>query len=371
MPGWFLTWPHVAVLLRSLALCRIANSLRALLPEAECASLEKSLTSLAPLFDLATPLPADASTAEGAELAPATQEAVAAGHALIEELAAAGCERADALAQAAADSAAQLVAAPAAAQPSADGSPGAEAAGDAPPPGGSQPATAPAALKALAGLHADGVKSVAELCSLCLERLLALGRSISSFYRYSRPADDGIAWPAASEACGRLLRGQALRQLEDLQAMAAAFGAALASAGGAGAGWRAGGGKPGATHSLGALLWDAAPLPACATALTSACILRLPALAPPPCRPPAGQPVWRCGLQRGSGAPGQGAAGGQRGCSGAHPGCLPLAAAGGVADQRPAQLTRPAALTALFFPDCTEPCRLLVSAWTLRCSARM
>ena len=274
--------PHsIAVLLGVLALrallplCRIANRLRALLPEAERASLEQSLAGLAPLFDLAAPLPADAAplpadasadvaAAGGAELAPATREAVAAGHALLEELAAAGCERADALAQAAADSAAQLVAPPAAAAaPSTDSAPDTEAAAagqaaaEAPPPGGSQPAAAPAAIKALAGLHADGVKSVAELCSLCLERLLALGRSLSSFYRYGRPADDGIVWPPASEACGLLLRGQALRQLEDLQAMAAAFGAALASAGGTGACWSEGWGTRegwGAAPALGAAL---------------------------------------------------------------------------------------------------------------------
>lgn len=39
-------------------------------------------------------------------------------------------------------------------------------------------------------------------------------------------------WPASPEATGLLLRGQALRMLEELQGMAAAFGAALAEAGG-------------------------------------------------------------------------------------------------------------------------------------------
>lgn len=169
--------------------------------------LEAALASLAPLLDLRSPHPADSpAEGQGPEVAPA----LAAGHAVVEELAQQGCERAEALAQATAEGAAQLVAPPAAppaeeAAAAAEQQEGSEASSSAAQPAGdSAPAAAagsaaaaadrppaPAALKALAGLHADGVKSVAELCSLCLERLLALGRSVSYFYRSGRPANDG------------------------------------------------------------------------------------------------------------------------------------------------------------------------------------
>lgn len=224
--------------------------MRTLLPEDERILLEQALVRLAPLFDLRSTHPADgALTAKQgvpealASVSAATVAAVAAGHSVVEEQAAAGCERADALAQAAADGAAQLVAA----------TPGAGAEG-APAAGGEQQAavgpagaptptpSAPTAAKALAGLQADGVRSLAELCSLCLERLLALGRSLSAFYRYGKPADDRITWPPSCEACGLLLRAQALRMLEELQAMGGAYGAALSQAGeGLAGGWGASG----------------------------------------------------------------------------------------------------------------------------------
>lgn len=36
-----------------------------------------------------------------------------------------------------------------------------------------------------------GVKRIAEVGSLCIERLLALARSLSAAFRFGRPADDG------------------------------------------------------------------------------------------------------------------------------------------------------------------------------------
>ena len=220
---------------------RMANRLRSLLPGEGRTALEGALAVLAPVLDLKTPHLADAAPAGTlpSGVSPATLAAVAAGHGVVAELAAAGCERADALAAAVADTAAQLVAAPAG-----EAAEGGTAGGDAPAgsgtpagrqPGGATPAVQaavpPAAAKAMAGLHADGVRTVAELCSLCLERLLGLGRSLSAFYRYAKPASDGIAWPAGVEGAGLLLRGQALRMLEELQGLGAAYGAALASAG--------------------------------------------------------------------------------------------------------------------------------------------
>lgn len=209
----------------------MANRLRSVLPEEERASLEAALAALAPLLDLRTPHPCD-SAAEGDEGRPEPSKELAAGHGMIEELASVGCVRADALAKATGDSAAQLLSA--APQGDAAGGSGDAAAaqheGEEAAVGVAASGPAPAALKALSGLHADGVKSVAELCSLCLERLLALARSCSSQYRYGRPASDGITWPAEPAATGQLLRGQALRMLEELQSAGAAFGAALAAA---------------------------------------------------------------------------------------------------------------------------------------------
>jgi hypothetical protein len=242
--------------LSPLVLSRIANRLRPLLAEEERAALEQALAALAPIFDLAV-AHTDDSAAAGSSAATTTTPAVpdvpaiAAGHALVHELAAAACERAEALAQAAHASAAQLVAASpssssVATQGSAAGTGGgatsgpetaATAAAEAGDGGAPGAVAAVPALKALAALHADGVRSLAELCSLCLERLLALARSLSSFHRYARPADDGISWPPQADACALLLRRQALRMLDDLAGVGAAFGSSLAATGDHIVGW--------------------------------------------------------------------------------------------------------------------------------------
>lgn len=59
-----------------------------------------------------------------------------------------------------------------------------------------------------AAIRAEGCKAVAEACALSLERLLALGRSLASSLRYSRPADDGIRWPGDARAVTAMLRQQ-------------------------------------------------------------------------------------------------------------------------------------------------------------------
>lgn len=368
--------------LRLLPPCRrIANRLRSALGEEERAGLERALAALAPIFDLGAPHPGD----DGGEGGGADVAAVAAGHAVIEELAAAGCERADALARAARDAAARLVAAAAAGATEAAPAGGeGEAAGVAPaaaaPSSGpsaepeAQPEgegeakgeaereaaaqAAPAALGALAGLHATGVKSVAELCSLCLERLLALGRSLSSHYRYGRPANDGIAWPPGAEAAALLLRRQALRMLDDLAGVGAAFGAALASAGGCRRTGRVCGACGGARH--GGFL---AAAPASCRCRPAADVCAACALSPMSRQPPGrrgGRPGRRQGVQPRGGAAGAAPAGRQRGGGGAGAGGVPRAAAGGVADQRAARGGgRPAVRPALAPPK-QEP----------RCSAR-
>jgi hypothetical protein len=67
-----------------------------------------------------------------------------------------------------------------------------------------------------------------------------LDRITSSLPRYGKPLDDGFDWPADSEAAARLLQGQAVRMVEDLGAVGAAFAAPLqevaAAVAGAGAG---------------------------------------------------------------------------------------------------------------------------------------
>ncbi len=73
---------------------------------------------------------------------------------------------------------------------------------------------------------------MAEVASLCIERLQALARSVSAQFRFGRPANDGIAWPAAPEAKGLLLRGQAKKMLSDLEAVAESFASSLLSTGG-------------------------------------------------------------------------------------------------------------------------------------------
>jgi hypothetical protein len=80
---------------------------------------------------------------------------------------------------------------------------------------------------------------VAEVGSLCVERLQALARSVSAQFRFGRPADDGVVWPAAPAAKALLLRGQARRLLADLDAVGESFASALLSTGGKGGegGW--------------------------------------------------------------------------------------------------------------------------------------
>lgn len=57
-----------------------------------------------------------------------------------------------------------------------------------------------------------GAGALAEVASLCLERLLALGRSLAASMRYGKPTDDGIKWPQDPHAVTALLRGQVQAQ---------------------------------------------------------------------------------------------------------------------------------------------------------------
>jgi hypothetical protein len=69
-------------------------------------------------------------------------------------------------------------------------------------------AAAPGA--SLAGVRAEAVAAPAELAALCLERLLALGRSMAAQFHTGRPSDDGIAWPLPAAAKAALLQQQVM-----------------------------------------------------------------------------------------------------------------------------------------------------------------
>lgn len=63
------------------------------------------------------------------------------------------------------------------------------------------------AASRLEELKAEGVRRLSELASLCIERLLALGRSVSASFRHGG-ANDGIRWPESPEEKAAMLRFQ-------------------------------------------------------------------------------------------------------------------------------------------------------------------
>lgn len=58
-------------------------------------------------------------------------------------------------------------------------------------------------------MRTEALAALAELAALCLERLLALGRSMAAHFHTGRPSDDGIAWPQPAAAKAALLQQQA------------------------------------------------------------------------------------------------------------------------------------------------------------------
>ncbi|KAK9798114.1 hypothetical protein WJX73_000135 [Symbiochloris irregularis] len=84
------------------------------------------------------------------------------------------------------------------------------------------------AFQAAVRVQGLGAEALAEVASLCLERLLALGRSLAASTRYGKPTDDGIQWPQDPTAVTAMLRGQGRRMLEDVEALGQAFLDALA-----------------------------------------------------------------------------------------------------------------------------------------------
>eukprot|EP00887_Chlorella_sp_A99_P005359 scaffold1.g5359.t1 len=202
----------------------LANRVRSKLPEGAREQLDRTLAQLQPVFDMAAEHPADAK-AEGEGGAPG--EPLAAGHAVIEDVAAAGCEFADELVSAAAQHVERLLAAPP--HPEALAADAGGGAAVALAEGEATPASRPAAARALRRLRGEGTRRVAEVASLCMERLVALARSVSSWRQTGRPTTDGVVWPPSAEATGLLLRRQAHRMVGDMQAMGEAFDVAVES----------------------------------------------------------------------------------------------------------------------------------------------
>ena len=191
-------------LARCILACRLCNRVRTRLPDEAKADLDRTLARLQPIFDLSVGHPSDVGgegegeaesagagvpqqkqQGDGGVSCPPDPAALAQGHEVIEELAAAGCELADELVVAAAEHAALLLEAPAdtpAPSPltEAEGvGSGAAAVACAVPE--AAPDTRPAAARVLRRLEAEGTKRLAEVCSLCQERLTALARSVSSW----------------------------------------------------------------------------------------------------------------------------------------------------------------------------------------------
>lgn len=76
----------------------------------------------------------------------------------------------------------------------------------------------------------DASRRVAELASVCIERLLALARSLVAQARYGKPADDGIRWPVGGTAKAVALRQQARRMAGELDALVQGYAALLRAA---------------------------------------------------------------------------------------------------------------------------------------------
>lgn len=76
----------------------------------------------------------------------------------------------------------------------------------------------------------DASRRVAELTSVCMERLLALARSLVAQARYGKPADDGIQWPAGGVGKAVALRQQARRMAGELEALVQGYAVLLRAA---------------------------------------------------------------------------------------------------------------------------------------------
>ncbi|KAK9819865.1 hypothetical protein WJX72_003448 [[Myrmecia] bisecta] len=183
---------------------RVCNRLRARLPDADKAQLDSTLTMLSPLFNLEGQAGGDEAAA-GAEGGAAVDSPLARGHAVVVELRNAGVAKASKLVTELSERSTR---------PAATTAPG--LAGTQGAPADSEQA------EALQRVRGEGVRCLGELAALCVERMLALARSVSAQFRFSRPTDDDIQWPPGCKDKAALLCAQAKLMLTDLETLASA-----------------------------------------------------------------------------------------------------------------------------------------------------
>lgn len=82
--------------------------------------------------------------------------------------------------------------------------------------------------RAFGPVSEEAIKRLSEVCSVCVERVLSLSRSLNSQVRHGRPSSDGIYWASRQpEETALLLRVQVLKMAKELQAVQDTFIAAL------------------------------------------------------------------------------------------------------------------------------------------------
>ncbi|EIE23538.1 hypothetical protein COCSUDRAFT_63069 [Coccomyxa subellipsoidea C-169] len=82
----------------------------------------------------------------------------------------------------------------------------------------------------LAKIQSACALALARLATLCIERLLALGRSLLAHARSRRPAEDCIDWPLESATSAGMLRAEVLQMFVAIDDLAHAYMAALPKA---------------------------------------------------------------------------------------------------------------------------------------------
>lgn len=136
-------------------------------------------------------------------------DVLAAGHGIIAELRQGGLQRAHSLDAHCREQSSALAATMAAAT----------AAGDMSTADAQLDEAASTGRACVLAVQQDASRRIAELASVCMERLLALARSLVAHARYGKPADDGIQWPLGGEAKAVALRQQARRMASELDAL--------------------------------------------------------------------------------------------------------------------------------------------------------
>ncbi|KAK9905900.1 hypothetical protein WJX75_008467 [Coccomyxa subellipsoidea] len=159
---------------------RLCNRVRATLDAEACSRMDEELTALAPTFEIKEE--EVGSRRESDEHVP-----IAKGHSKILEFSRKGCARAEKLGE-----------------------------------GGSA---------SMAEIQSAAALALARLATLCIERLLALGRSLLAYARSRCSAEDGIDWPLNnSAASAEMLRIEVVQLMLGIGDLAHAYEAALTQA---------------------------------------------------------------------------------------------------------------------------------------------